>query len=144
VLRVCETVVIAGDPARVFAATADPATMPRWQRGVSGVRRLEDGPVGVGSRLIGIREYAGMRMRWASVLTAWDPPRLLAFRSAGGSLRVRGVQRFAPTPGGTRLEATLEVEVGMLGFLRLTDMVRERVAAELRGDLQELKRFIEG
>ncbi len=143
-MRVCETVVIAGEPAKVFATTADPVTMPRWQRGVSDVRRLEAGPVGVGSRLTGVREYAGMRMRWTSVLTEWDPPRLLAFRSAGGPLRMRGVQRFEPAPGGVLLEATLEMEFGALVLLGLNDMVRTRVANELRGDLQALKRLIEG
>jgi uncharacterized membrane protein len=144
VVRVVEAVVIAGDIEEVFAITAEPGTMARWQRGVSGVRRLEGGPVGLGSRLAGVRGYAGMRVGWTSVITAWEPPWRLAFRSAGGPVRLRGEQRFAPVAGGTQVTATLEADVGVLGLLGLDDKVRERVATELRGDLAALKRLIEG
>lgn len=130
--------------AEVFALLADPAAAGRWQHGVNGVRALTDGPPGLGSRLSGTRAYAGLRVAYTTEITAWDPPRRLAFRALGAPVRVSGEMALETVPDGTRVTATLDLRVGGLGLLGLTDRVGERVAAELRRDLASLKELLEG
>jgi uncharacterized membrane protein len=142
--RVEERIVVGRPVAAVFAVATDPAAMPRWQHGVVEARRDGDGPPGVGSRMTGSREYAGVRMGWTTEITAWDPPRRMAFRSVGGPLRAAGEQTFAPAPGGTAVTLALDLAVPRIGLLRLGDRVVERVAEELRRDLAALKQLCEG
>lgn len=130
--------------AEVFALLADPSAAARWQHGVDGVRALTDGPPGLGSRLSGTRAYAGLRVAYTTEITVWDPPRRLAFRALGAPVRVSGEMALETVPDGTRVTATLDLRVGGLGLLGLTDRVGERVAAELRRDLASLKELLEG
>jgi len=143
-VRVAESVMVSRPPAEVFAVLADPAAAARWQQGVDGVRMVTGGPPGPGSRMSGTREYAGLRLGFTTEITEWDPPRRLAFRSVGAPVRVDGSQALEAVPGGTRVTATLDLRVGGLGLLRLTDRVADRVAAELRRDLAALKALLEG
>lgn len=143
-VRVAESVLVARPAAEVFAVLADPGAAPRWQRGVEGVRLLTDGPPGPGSRMAGTREYAGVKLGFTSEVTGWDPPRRFAFRSVGAPVRVEGGYALEDDPGGTRVTATLDLRVGGLSLLRLTERVTERVAAELRRDLAALKALVEG
>ncbi len=140
-MRVEEAVVVAREPAEVFAVLTDPGMVERWQQGVTGTR--VEGPAGVGSRMSGTREFAGMRVAWTTEVTAWDPPRRLAFRSVGTPVRLTGDQVLTAVPGGTRVTASMEFAVPAFGLLRLSDRVGERVAAELRRDLAALKALVE-
>lgn len=141
--RVEERVVIAASPAEVFAVATDAEAMAAWQRGVGEARRVGDGATGVGSRLRGTREYAGVRIGWTSEVTAWEPPRRMAFRSVGGPLRLHGEQTFAPSPGGTLLTYAIDVAVPRIGVVRLGDRVVARIAEEVRRDLAALKALVE-
>lgn len=143
-VRVAESVLVSRPAAEVFAVLADPGAAVRWQHGVEGVRMVTDGPPGLGSRMTGTREYAGLRLGFTSEITGWDPPRRLAFRSVGAPVQIEGAQSLDAVPDGTRVTATLELRVGRLSLLRLTDLVTERVAAELRRDLAALKALLEG
>lgn len=143
-VRVAESVLVARPAAEVFAVLADPGAAARWQHGVEGVRLLTDGPAGPGSRMAGTREYAGLRLGFTSEITGWEPPRRLAFRSVGAPVQVEGGYGLDDTEGGTRVTATLDLRVGGLSLLRLTERITDRVAAELRRDLDALKALVEG
>ncbi len=143
-VRVAESVVVARPAAEVFAVLADPEAAALWQHGVNGVRAVTDGPPGLGSRLSGTRAYAGLRVAYTTEITVWDPPRRLAFRAMGAPVRVSGELALEGAEGGTRVTATLDLRVGGLSLLGLTDRVADRVAAELRRGLAALKVLLEG
>ena len=56
------TVEISRPVAEVFAFVADQTNAPRWQNGLAEVRRLTEGPLGVGTEHEFIRRFAGRKM----------------------------------------------------------------------------------
>lgn len=143
-VRVAESVLVRQLADEVFSVLADPAAAVRWQHGVDGVRMVTEGPPGLGSRMAGTREYAGLRLGFTTEITGWDPPRRITFRAVGAPVQVDGGYVLDEEADGTRVTATLDLQVGLLSVLRLTDRVAERVAAELRRDLAALKTLVEG
>lgn len=143
-VRVAESVLIRQPAAAVFAVLADPSAAARWQGGVDAVRVVGEGPPGLGSRMSGTREYAGVRLGFTTEVTGWDPPHRLAFRSVGAPVQAEGGYVLEAEAGGTRVTATLDLRVGLLSLLRLDDRVTERVAAELRRDLAALAALLDG
>ncbi len=59
---------------------------PRWEREVVEVRPLTDGPIGLGSRAIMVREEFGGRREIAYEVTDFAPPRRIAFQHLGGQM----------------------------------------------------------
>jgi len=59
---------------------------PRWEREVVEVRPLTDGPIGLGSRAIMVREEFGGRREMAYEVTDFAPPGRIAFQHLGGQM----------------------------------------------------------
>jgi len=59
---------------------------PRWESEVVEVRRLTDGPVGVGSRAIMVRQEYGRRRAAPYEVTEFVPDRKIAFRHLDGPM----------------------------------------------------------
>ena len=68
----------------VFAFVADQTNAPRWQSGIVEVRRLTDGPPGVGSRHTFTRTLMGRRMTGENEYVAFEPGEQVAFRPRQG------------------------------------------------------------
>ena len=59
---------------------------PRWEREVVEIRPLTSGPIGLGSRAIMVRQDFGRRSETEYEVTAFDPPRRVAFRHPQDSM----------------------------------------------------------
>ena len=94
-INVEESITINRTPAEVFSLVGDQTNAPRWQRGLDSVRRLGDGPIGVGTRHEFVRTMMGRRMSGENEYTQFEPDRYVAFEA---------------TSGGWPLEASYEVE----------------------------------
>jgi uncharacterized protein YndB with AHSA1/START domain len=67
----------------VFAYVLDPTNSPRWQRGLTEVRRITPDPVGVGTRHVVARTFMSRRVELENEFTRYEPDRLVEFRMWG-------------------------------------------------------------
>jgi uncharacterized protein YndB with AHSA1/START domain len=137
-----KTIFIGRSPEAVFAFVSDQTNAPRWQRGLTAVRRTTDGPIGVGTRHAFERTMMGRRMDGSNEYTRYDPSELVAF-SWTGPMPGQASYIVQPVgPAGTRLVSRLEMQGH--GLLRLAEPV---MAAGLRRDvaanLETLKLVLE-
>jgi carbon monoxide dehydrogenase subunit G len=101
----------------VFDYVADFANSEEWDPGVETAERLDEGPVGVGSRYrLGVQlggRVAPMEYR----VTEFDPPRRVVLVGEGSGVSAVDDIRFEPAGTGTRIDYTADIRLG--GLLRL-------------------------
>src|SRR5687768_10448172 len=88
--------------AEVFAFVSDHTNAPRWQRGLHEVRRLTDGPLGVGTEHAFVRRFAGRLIESRNRFTQYDAARrYVEFEIPEGSITGRASYAVAPMGEGT-------------------------------------------
>jgi hypothetical protein len=123
---------IRASPARVFAVMADIERWPEWTATVSRIRRLDPGPLAVGTR-VRIHQPKFPPAVWK--VTEIDAGRGFTWVSVGPGIRVTARHQIEAHDGGSRVTLSLEF-AGLLGplFGRLTRGINERyLAIEARG-----------
>jgi len=134
-------------PTAAFALVADFARLPEWDPGVAAARRLDAGPLGVGSRFVVDYDFLGRRTSLAYHVRSWDAPHRAVL--AGGNDAVRSTDEitFMPRGAGTRVtyEARLEPK-GLLAFAEpVLQLVFPRIArAAVRGMQARAKQLAAG
>jgi len=137
------SVEIARTPEEVFAYITDVSRHPEWQEGLVAATVQTDGPVGVGSRVAHRRKLGLGTMTATSEITAFDPPRLVAFRGLDGPIRGEGAQRVEPASAGSRVSFELEMRGHGFGALMLP-MARRQATRQIAESHENLKRILEG
>lgn len=115
-------------PARVWEVMSDVGRWHEWTPSVRGIRRLDGGPLAVGSRAL-IRQPKFPPAVWK--VTGLGPGSGFTWVSAGPGLRV--VARHSVEPAGACSRAMLSLELkGLFGglFGRLTRGITERCLAQ--------------
>ena len=87
-IKVEKSTVVHRPSDEVFAFVADQTNAAQWQSGIVEVRRLTDGPPGVGTRHTFTRTLMGRRMTGENEYVAFEPGKQVAFHP-----------RQAPAPG---------------------------------------------
>ena len=142
--------VLAAPPERVWPLVADPGELPRWFGFAERVEVLEG--EGVGQRR---RQHGHWGKKASEVdqeLTAFEPPRRLAWRHLAERLDGKPAPRFAastdfsielaPDGGGTRVRLRSAQEpAGPLRGLVMRAFGRRELEGTLRGSLDELERL---
>lgn len=129
-------------PEEVFAYLADLSRQIEWQESLVSATVETDGPTRVGTRVTHRRQVGPRIMESTSEITAYDPPRLLSFRTLDGPIRARGSGRVEPTQSGSRVNLELDFSGRGLGKLMLP-MVRRQAARQVVTDHQKLKEILE-
>jgi uncharacterized protein YndB with AHSA1/START domain len=141
VVKAERTVVIDRPIQHVFAFVTDQTNTPSWQAGLVEVRRTTSGPIGVGTRHTFVRNFMGRRMEADNEYVAFEPDRLVTFRTTSGPPLVASYL-FEAAPNGTRL--TSRVELLGAGFFGLLDVVvGAGLRREMRAALPALKALLE-
>jgi carbon monoxide dehydrogenase subunit G len=96
-----------------FSRTAD------WDPGVSGAERLEEGPIGVGSRFRVVVSVLGSSLPIEYEIATHERPTRLVLRGGDDGLRSIDEITFAPRGRGTRV--TYEARLELSGVRRLAD-----------------------
>ena len=140
-IRVEKSTVIERAPGEVFDFVADQTNAVRWQSGIAEIRRLTDGPPGVGTRHAFARTLMGKRMTGENEYTVFEPGHLVTFRTTSGP-GLLASYIVEPMKAGTRLTATIEIDVS-----GLMSIAQPLIAATLRRDvdanLVRLKQILE-
>src|SRR5215211_6836225 len=138
------SVVIERPPEEVFAYVSDLHNLPEWAALSGEMRKETEGPPEVGARYTAELTFLGRRLVISYEVSAYEPPRLFAFRSLGGPFHDEYSYTFEEGPGGeTRFSMTIEMRPG--GFLRVTGPLLEKMTQRyyFRKELETLKGLLE-
>jgi uncharacterized protein YndB with AHSA1/START domain len=139
-------ILIARDPAEVFAQLTDVERWPEWlvASGIVGVERLAgDGPLATGSRLRFDQQVAGRAATLEATVTAIDPPRRFAVggRDADG-ITVEIDAELTPDGAATRLAWRLRIGLPFR-YRWLEGMARPQVERAAALDLEAFRRRLD-
>jgi polyketide cyclase/dehydrase/lipid transport protein len=126
----------------VAAYLSDFSTTQEWDPGVVEAQRLDDGPVGLGSRFRVVARFLGRRAELTYEIVRRDADALVTLRGENATVVSLDTMRFSDTPeGGTRV--SYEADLSLKGPLRVLDpllavafnRVGDRATAGLRAKL---------
>lgn len=124
---------IHAEPAAVWAVLSDVERWPDWTASMTSVRRLDDGPLAVGSRA----HVEQPKLRPAVwTVTELEPDRSFTWQSASAGVTTVGGHQLAPGESGTtvvRLSFTMSGVLAPVIGLLLGGRVREYVQLEADG-----------
>jgi uncharacterized protein YndB with AHSA1/START domain len=125
----------------VFEFVADQLNAPRWQSGILEVRRLTDGPPGVGTRHTFTRTLMGKRMTGENEYVAFQPGKRVEFRTTSGP-RLLASYAVTAAPDGTRLTATLQVDFS--GIMSVAEpLIARALSRDVVANLARLTSILE-
>jgi len=143
--RVERTLDVAAAPEFAFDYVADFSRAQEWDPGIPSARRLDDGPIGVGSRFELLSRFGSTEQLIEYEITELDPPHQVTFVGDGKNFRGTDTISFAPAEGGgTRV--TYVADLGLKGvaafalpFLRgRLDSMSDDAVAGLKAALDRL------
>lgn len=105
----------------VAAFATDPANDPVWIGGIRSARPLQDGPIGVGSRVERTASFLGRRVEYVNEVVELEPGARLRMRSVQGPFPMEIAYSFDDVPGGTRVAIRVQGDAGR--FYRLASPI---------------------
>ena len=126
----------------VFAYLSDFSTTQEWDPGVVEAERLDDGPLGIGSRFRVVVRFLGRRAELTYEIVRHHAGALVSLRGESATVVSLDTMRFSDTPDGGTL-VSYEADLSLKGPLRVLDpllglafdRVGDRAAAGLRDKL---------
>ena len=141
--RAEQSIAIAASPEEVFAYAASLDHLADWQSGISSARLLGDGPIGVGSKALVVRDLLGQHIEAPLEVTAYDPPNLLRLRSEVSGVAADASLDVKARGHGSRITFAMEIRgSGLTAFME--PMIASAAEADIARSLDRLKELIEG
>jgi hypothetical protein len=113
-----------------------------WDPAVVGMRRVGEGPLGVGTEGVEEARRFGSVQRTGFRVTAFDPPRRFASTATDGPFALDRSYSFAPRPDGT--EVTFRFTMSPRGAMRIFfPLLRRAIAGQVRANLARLPAAVE-
>ncbi len=139
-VRLEATVEIGAAASTIFEVLSDARRLPEWSESVVAARRLDEGPVGVGSRAAMRGRVVGQTIEGENQVVAYEPPRRFATRSIRGP-RLSTEFTLQSVAFGTVVTVVMDGEVpgGRLGAA----VAKGVLAADLRRSLARLRELCE-
>ncbi|KAB1142019.1 hypothetical protein F7R91_30505 [Streptomyces luteolifulvus] len=133
-------------PEDVWAYVIDPSHLPEWQASAISAEQLDEGPMGVGSR-VRVTRHVGRRreMPMTMEVTEFQPPHTWGMRGIDGPIRGHVHGEITPLDDGraSRVTLDLDFEGHGVGKVLLPLVVRPQVRKELPRNEQLLKDRLE-
>jgi carbon monoxide dehydrogenase subunit G len=137
-VEVERTFTVERSPADTFAYLADFSNAEAWDPGTVTCRRLDDGPLGVGSSFANVSEFRGRRTELAYRIIRHEPMSRLTFEGVNKTVTSTDDMRFEPAGGGTRI--TYHAQLRFKGLARLAGPFLkrgfEKLADETEGQMR--------
>jgi len=105
----------------VFAVASNPEGYVKWSPGLVEVKRISEGPVGVGTTWRLVRQALGQRLEGDLKLTEYDLNRKFTLDSKSRPFPGKARWTFNAVDGGTRVSVLIQAEPG--GFFKLAEPV---------------------
>jgi uncharacterized protein YndB with AHSA1/START domain len=142
---IVESIETARRPEDVFSYMTDPGHLPDWQESLVSVRREDEGPVSVGTRIVTTRRIGRGERAMTMEMSELNPPNSWAVRGVDGPIRGMVKGTVEPLENGERSRATinLDFEGHGIGKLLVPLVVRRQAASEMPRNLQKLKERLE-
>ena len=125
---------------KVFAFVSDLQNATQWQSGVLEVRRVTEGPLGIGTQFAFVRKFMGRKMEAISEFVAYEPNSKVVFKNNSGPMDFENSYLFEATDEDTRLTSILEMQPK--GFISLAEpLIDAGLKREMEtafGDLKDL------
>ena len=102
---------------RVWEIITDLESAPSWVPDLISVRRIDAGPLQVGSRFSEVMRVQGREIDMSVTITEYVAPRLIAHKGEGGPAKIDGRTKIEETADGCRV--TNEWSLELSGMLRL-------------------------
>ncbi|MFF6916750.1 SRPBCC family protein [Streptomyces sp. NPDC012466] len=132
-------------PEEVYQYVMDASRMPEWQLSAVSAERLDEGPVGVGTKVRVTRHVGRRVMPMTMEVTEYDPPRSWGMRGVDGPVRAHVHGEVEPYDQGRRSHVTIDMhfEGHGMGKVMVPLVVRPQVRKELPRNEQLLKDRLE-
>jgi hypothetical protein len=130
---------IALPPADVFPWLLEADKVPRWTGHLERYERLDDGPLGRGSRVRQVLEISGRRIDVQLEITAYDPPHGADTRFESNGIDIVSHYRLVANGAGTRLTQALEAKPTSFSARMIVPLVQPRLEQKLTEDLERLR-----
>ena len=131
-IKVEKTGVVDRPIEEVFAFIGDQQNAPRWQAGLVEVKRVTEGPPGIGTKHTLVRTFMGRRMEASNEYVAFEPNKLITFKSTSGPVAFEASYLFQAVAGGTQV--TSRIEMDAKGLMSLAEPL---IARGLRREMDE-------
>ena len=133
-----ETIETRLDPGAAFDFIADFANASAWDPGTATSRRIDDGPIRVGSRFaLGVRMAGAVRPMDYRIVEL-EPGRRVVLTGSGSGVEATDTISFEPSSTGTRIE--YRADIRLVGWRRLLEPLAggafARIAREARDGMQ--------
>jgi carbon monoxide dehydrogenase subunit G len=136
------TVVINRPVSKVFQAMDDFEKAPNWNPGVTEVRRVDEGPIKLGSTVVYIGKFLGRNFESHSQYVEYVPNERSATKTISGPFHLEIENTFEAVDGGTRLTSTFRGE--SRGFFKLAEPVVVRLTKrQFETATENLKELLE-
>jgi carbon monoxide dehydrogenase subunit G len=120
VTRLHETITVTRPIDESFAYVADFATTAEWDPGIAQARRVDDGPIGLGSRFAVVAVFNGRRLDLIYEIVAYEPPERIVLRGEGKGFR--GVDEITlTTEGNAQTRIDYVADIGLTGIAKLAE-----------------------
>jgi uncharacterized protein YndB with AHSA1/START domain len=137
------TVALPGPPEAVFPWLLEPERVPRWTGHLETYERIDDGPIGTGSRFRETLVLSGSRYTVELEVTRYDPPTGAESRFATNGVQLHNTYVLEAGGGGTRLTQSLDAKATSFGARMIIPVVQPRLERKLTEDLERLKSVLE-
>ena len=138
-----QTVVIDRPIDEVFAYVTDQTNTPNWQAGLVEAKRTTASPIGVGTKHTFVRSFMGRRMEASNEYVAYEPGRIITFKTISGPVPLEASYLFEPVAGGTHL--TSKIAMDAKGLVSLAEpLIARSLRREMDAAFVALKGLLEG
>ncbi|MEU1006100.1 MULTISPECIES: SRPBCC family protein [Streptomyces] len=140
-----ESIDVERRPEEVYDYVMDAGRMPEWQLSAVSAERLDEGPVGIGTKVRVTRHVGRRVMPMTMEVTEYDPPYSWGMRGVDGPVRAQVHGEVEPYDEGRRSHVTIDIDFeghGM-GKVLVPLVVRPQVRKELPRNEQLLKDRLE-
>jgi carbon monoxide dehydrogenase subunit G len=142
--EIVETIDISGRPQEVFSYVTDFSLFPRWQGGIVSVRRLDDGPLAVGSKAKVIRRFGPRELPGEEEITEMNPPVMSTVRATRGIVTTIARGTIQPLDGGERSRVRIALAFEARGIGKaLLPLVMRQARRQLPRNAQRLREVLE-
>jgi carbon monoxide dehydrogenase subunit G len=131
-------------PADVFPWLLEDDKVPRWTGHLERYERIDDGPLGRGSKVRQVLEVSGRTIDVTLEVTGYEPPSGAQTVFSTNGIEVVNSYALEAAGAGTRLTQSVEATPSGLAARMLVPLVQPRLEQKLTEDLERLRQELGG